>query len=115
MTQLEVRFPGLKDGPRQMLALFRDLDKVWGHARIGLCLTDAHLYGIARTSEDIAVNTGLHKDTVRRHLRDLEKAGRVVVEKKGRSVLYAAHPEWAERTNERLRTLTNWALENAHK
>jgi DNA-binding transcriptional ArsR family regulator len=105
-------YVALLEGPSLLLGVMRDLDTIWGHARIGLCLTDAHIKGLRRSAREISENTGLHRDTVLKHLKSLEEAGRASSEKVGREVRYAAKHDWAERTVQKLLFMADWVFAN---
>jgi DNA-binding transcriptional ArsR family regulator len=79
-----------------------ELDKVWGFARIGLALSDAHYEQQPVTVEQMAEICTFSKETVRKHLKPLLNTGRAHAIKEGRNIRYCANPAWAARTRDML-------------
>lgn len=76
------------------------LDRMWESIRIGLYLTESFYKGErGLTVKMVSMRLDMPQDTVRRRLDALVRINRaLIVRSSGRSVLYRAHPRWAQET-----------------
>jgi DNA-binding transcriptional ArsR family regulator len=92
--------------PAQVVAVALEaleaLDKVWGHARLGLVLVHGFFVHRALTSDELAERCLASQETVRRWIKPLINVERAEVVREGRNIRYTASRQWALHTRDLL-------------